>query len=667
MSARTRRRARLRGILAGLAGLALVASGVGIAAVSEQQATAAPAAALAAFDPADIISDGVMYNAATMTAAQIQTFLNAKQPTCAAGATCLKTVKVDMPAMAANPMCGPVAAKKSQTAAQVIAAVGKACRVNPQVILVMLQKEQTLVTGRTPYSGETVSLIYRKATGLGCPDTAACDPAKYGLFNQLYGVAYWLVRYTMPAGTGPGTSYSSVYNWFPVGKPNGVLYHPNATCGARTITIQNKATASLYYYTPYQPNDASLAAGWGIGNSCSSYGNRNFYLYFTTWFGSTHYTVTGPIKTYWTAHKSTYGDPIGNAVSVTGNGGGTSQQFAKGTLYTSAAGTFGVVGSVRSKYLALGGPGGVLGWPRKAQTVRTGAHAGTIQGFQKGTVYVSSAGTAAVLAPVYAKYVSSGYELGDLGYPTADAVSSGANGGGVQQTFSGGRVVVAGGKATTVTGSVLTMWLKRGGPTGTLAWPTADAKSVTAGGKKGLLQTFQTGAITTGGGTRSITGALGLNYLAHGGPTGKLGWPTTVAHSTTANGGGWDQSFAGGAIFWNRETGSHWLLKGKTLSLYQARGGIDGTLGWLTSSAADRSGIGGTVTVFTNGRIYESKAGTVAVLGAILERYLSKSGPKGVLGWPTSNATTSKGVTVQTFQHGSISWTAAGGVKATRS
>src|SRR5690606_8182666 len=42
----------------------------------------------------------------------------------------------------------------------------------------------------------------------------------------------------------------------------------------------------LYNYTPYQPNAAALSAGWGTA-PCGAYGNRNFYLYFTGWFGST--------------------------------------------------------------------------------------------------------------------------------------------------------------------------------------------------------------------------------------------------------------------------------------------------------------------------------------------------------------------------------------------
>jgi uncharacterized protein with LGFP repeats len=666
MSAARRTRTRIRRVVAVVVGVGLVVAGVGVAALNEQSAKAAQAASmLSGFDPANIIDDAVMFNGATMTAAQIQTFLNGKQPSCASGSTCLKSVVVDMPKMTANPMCKALPAKSKATAAQVIAAVGKACDVSPQVILVMLQKEQTLVTGRKPYSGESVSLIYRKATGLGCPDTAACDPAKYGLFNQLYGVAYWLVRYTTPPGT-TGSGWTS-YSWFAVGRPSGVLYNPSAACGAQTITIKNKATAALYYYTPYVPNTAALAAGWGIGNSCSAYGNRNFYLYFTTWFGSTHYVVTGAINTYWSAHKSTYGDPASNAVKVSANGGGTYQRFAKGWIFTSPSGTFGTTGSVGTKYTALGGPSGSLGWPKRAATVRKGVNGGTAQAFQKGTVYVSSAGTAAVLAPVYAKYGSTGYELGTLGWPVGDAVRSSTAGGATWQAFQRGRLVVAGSRSSVVSGDVLAIWLKRGAERGSMGWPTADAKTVTANGRKGVLQTFQTGVATVQGTSRTVTGSIGSNYVFHGGPTGVLGWPTGSSQKSTANGGGWSQRFDAGAVLWSRATGSHALPKGPLLSLFDARKGTSGSLGWLKSSGRDKSGIGGVYAVFQNGRIYSSKAGTDAVLGDILSRYLAKGGTKGVLGWPTSNARSKGGATVQTFQHGKITWTKAGGAKASRS
>ena len=62
---------------------------------------------------------------------------------------------------------------------------------------------------------------------------------------------------------------------------------PKVGCGGASVTIANQATAALYNYTPYQPNAASLAAYPGEGDSCSSYGNRNFFYMFNKEFGST--------------------------------------------------------------------------------------------------------------------------------------------------------------------------------------------------------------------------------------------------------------------------------------------------------------------------------------------------------------------------------------------
>ena len=68
---------------------------------------------------------------------------------------------------------------------------------------------------------------------------------------------------------------------------NYIGYNPSASCGGTNLNIQNYATAALSNYTPYQPNAASLANVSGSGDSCSTYGNRNFWRYYRTWFGST--------------------------------------------------------------------------------------------------------------------------------------------------------------------------------------------------------------------------------------------------------------------------------------------------------------------------------------------------------------------------------------------
>lgn len=119
---------------------------------------------------------------------------------------------------------------------------------------------------------------YERATGFGCPDSAPCNAEYFGLFNQLYLAARQYQKYA---------AYPDKYPRYRPGRNNTILYHPNAACGTSTVFIQNQATAGLYTYTPYRPNAAALANLYGRGDSCSSYGTRNFWRLFTDWFGST--------------------------------------------------------------------------------------------------------------------------------------------------------------------------------------------------------------------------------------------------------------------------------------------------------------------------------------------------------------------------------------------
>ncbi|RZM29485.1 MAG: hypothetical protein EOO88_04810 [Pedobacter sp.] len=75
------------------------------------------------------------------------------------------------------------------------------------------------------------------------------------------------------------------YNYAP-GRWNTIQYNPQPSCGTKSVYIQNYATASLYIYTPYVPNDAALNAYPGTAN-CGAYGNRNFWFFWQEWFGST--------------------------------------------------------------------------------------------------------------------------------------------------------------------------------------------------------------------------------------------------------------------------------------------------------------------------------------------------------------------------------------------
>ncbi len=236
----------------------------------------AQAADLSKFQPGSIISDAVFFNSGTMSEGQIQSFLESKVPRCEPGYTCLKDWYDTSRVTTADAMCGAYPGGMRERASAIVYKVAQACGINPQVLLVILQKEQGLVTHVWPSDWR-----YTIAMGQGCPDTAACDTRYYGFFNQVFGAAWQLKRYANPPGT------SQYFTWYAPGKTWNIRYNPNVDCGSSPVLVQNQATANLYYYTPYQPNAAALRAGYGEGDGCSAYGNRNFYQYFTDWFGST--------------------------------------------------------------------------------------------------------------------------------------------------------------------------------------------------------------------------------------------------------------------------------------------------------------------------------------------------------------------------------------------
>ena len=244
------------------------------------------------FKPGRIIDDGVFYNKNSMSAVDIQRFLDAKVPTCDtwgtqpyAGTTrgeyarsrgypppfrCVKEYW-ENPTTKENNLDGRATPAGAQSAAQIIWNVGQQYSINPQVLIVLLEKEQGLIRDDWPWT-----LQYRSATGYGCPDTAPCDAEYYGFYNQVSNAARQFRRYA---------TYPYEYNFIPFAN-NFVQWNPNASCGGSNVYIENQATASLYNYTPYQPNQAALNNLYGSGDSCSAYGNRNFWRLFNEWFGS---------------------------------------------------------------------------------------------------------------------------------------------------------------------------------------------------------------------------------------------------------------------------------------------------------------------------------------------------------------------------------------------
>jgi len=253
------------------------------------------AAPVQGFNPGNIISDTLMADYNSMTVEEIQDFLTSKN-SCKnkdyelylSQTAAYKTVSWHWSGTADDGHFVCLSEERfgegteigsGQTAAEIIYEAAQASRINPRVLIVLLEKEQGLISDTFPHSGQ-----YRAATGYGCPDTAACDSKYYGFKNQVFRAAE-LFRYTLDNG----------YYLYPENKPGVfVAYNPSYACGGTNVLIENRATAALYRYTPYQPNAAALAAGYGQGDTCSAYGNRNFYLLFTDWFGSTGAEPSAP-------------------------------------------------------------------------------------------------------------------------------------------------------------------------------------------------------------------------------------------------------------------------------------------------------------------------------------------------------------------------------------
>lgn len=204
-----------------------------------------PSASAVSFDPGNIITDAVMGNYNSMSETAIRNFLRSQ----CNRSTCLVNQNIG-----------------GESAAHIIYRAAQDFHINPQALIVLLQKEQSLITANA------TATRLRKATGYGCPDTAACNSKYYGFKNQVR-LAANLFRTVLNGG----------WSNYPVGW-RYVQYHPNRGCGGSNVYIANRATSALYRYTPYQPNGALMN---GRADSCSSYGNYNFYNYFVKWFGST--------------------------------------------------------------------------------------------------------------------------------------------------------------------------------------------------------------------------------------------------------------------------------------------------------------------------------------------------------------------------------------------
>ncbi|MCA0146214.1 LGFP repeat-containing protein [Blastococcus sp. LR1] len=639
---------------------ALVATALLVPTTGSAPDSTARAADMNLFDAGNIISDAVFFDALSMDALAIERFLDAKGTNCVAGTMpCLKDYTQDTADQAADNLCAGYRGALRESAGTIIAKSSLACGINPRVLLVLLQKEQSLVTRTKPGTYE-----YQKATGFGCPDTAPCNPAFQGLVSQVYFAARQFQRYRVEA---------SRYG-YKAGRTNTIQYHPNIGCGTSQVYIANQATAGLYNYTPYRPTQAALFSGpAGVPRTspdfgCATYGNRNFWTYFTDWFGSTQSPGAAAILE---AH-SALGGPTGRLGGPTSGyicglaGGGCFQNFQFGAIYWShASGAHAVGGAIGAAWAGRGWETGSLGYPTGGEVCGL-VRGGCLQSFQKATLYYSPAtGAVPVAAPITAGYHAQGWERGVVGYPVADRVC-GLPDSGCFQVFQGGIIYASkSAGAHAVRGAIFNTWGALGWERGWLGYPTGGDNCGTS--STGCSQNFQNGSIhwSPSTGAVPVRGTIGAAWKSGSGPMKLIGYPTG-GEVCGLPGRGCFQPFAKGAVYYSPATGAQ-PVRGAILGTWGALGWERSWLGYPTGGDNCGTSSTGCSQNFQHGTIhYSPGTGAHSIRGAIAATWTASGGGAGSLGYPTGEERCGlvRGGCFQTFAKGSVYWSPATGARA---
>ena len=384
----------------------------------------ADAADLSKFDPGNIISDYTMSNYNSMTEAEIQKFLTEKNPCNNRDKKSYESLTAQYPNITwhwkdghfvcvSEELFGDgMVIGEGKTAAKIIYETAQKYKINPQVLIVLIEKESGVITDSFPNS-----LNYRTMTGFGCPDTAPCDSKYFGFKNQLEKAAA-LFREVLDGG----------WTNYPLGE-NYIQYNPDRNCGGSIVNIKNLATSSLYRYTPYQPNAATLSAGRGTAY-CGAYGNRNFYSYFYDWFGDPtvyeNVEIMQKVNTKIEKIKNKKEQVVGDKISKTTRIGETEDfyvLYSNGVFYIRPQGEafFVETGSIRDLYRSYGLESGKMGFP--ISDLQCGLKDGyCYQLFEKAVVYYNNKlnNAQAVLdGDIRDVYRKNGLENG-LGYPISE-------------------------------------------------------------------------------------------------------------------------------------------------------------------------------------------------------------------------------------------------------
>ncbi|WP_346620375.1 Ig-like domain-containing protein [Blastococcus montanus] len=344
--------------------------------------------------------------------------------------------------------------------------------------------------------------------------------------------------------------------------------------------------------------------------------------------------------------------------------GGRQQDHVNGIVVQKDGGDpYAVLHYFATAYAAVGGVSGDLGFP--LMELECGLRDGGCgQLFEGGSIWSWWHLTHAVLQVIEDGWAAAGWEEGPLGYPVGDQV---VLPGGLSQPFQDGGVywsAVTGSHGVAAeTHDTYAAW---GGPTGRLGFPTTGDNCGLRG--DGCWQAFQGGTIhwSPATGAHVTDGMIRDAWARTGWENGRLGYPTTDAVCGLRGGGCW-QGFQGGTIHWSPATGAR-VTDGAMRDAWARAGWKNGRLGYPTTDANCGLRGGGCWQGFQGGTIHWSPAtGAHATDGAMRDAWARTGWENGRLGYPTTDAVCGLrgGGCWQGFQGGTIHWSPATGAHAT--
>ena len=215
------------------------------------------------FDPNNIISDAEIIDSSTMDLSDIQKFLETKDSYLAnyssldASGVTRKASEIIYNAAVNNYSCDEALNLSDNPNTEEKKLKCRKIAINPKFILVLLQKEQSLIESPSPSQNDL-----DWATGYGCPDSGGCNSRWKGFGKQVNSAALQFIDYL---------ERPQLYTY-----KAGETYtftNPYGTINQDTINVTpaNQATAALYNYTPHVYN-----------------GNFNFYTIWRRYFTKTY-------------------------------------------------------------------------------------------------------------------------------------------------------------------------------------------------------------------------------------------------------------------------------------------------------------------------------------------------------------------------------------------